>query len=549
MLHNLHIQNYALIENLDINFESGFSVITGETGAGKSILLGALALILGGRADSSAISPGATRCIAEATFRIAGPDIREFFDSNDLDYDEEECIIRRELTTAGKSRAFINDTPVSLSVVKELSARLIDVHSQHQNLLLNSNRFILDVVDAVAGSQPVLADYSTAYRKHKECTKELERLRDLASSEAANTDFLQFQIKELSSAALEASEQETLEEEQLILNNAENIKESIYSASSTLDDVLDKLHSAHTALEHILSVYPTIDSLTGRIDSARIELDDIQSDLSSRINNIDFDPQRADYVTQRLNTIYTLQKKYHKTSVEELLQLQLSLEEQLNQISNSSELLEQKEKECQALHKELKNQADKLTHQRQLSVAKTEKAVTEQLKLLGMPDVIFRVDIKPLDNLSPTGQDDVTFLFSSNKNMPPLPIAKIASGGEIARVMLSLKALLSAHKELPTIIFDEIDTGVSGNISDKMATVMKTMAQHGLQVICITHQPQIAAAGQHHYRVYKENSADKTHSHIELLSLDDRVQEIAKMLSGQTLTEAAITNAKTLLKI
>lgn len=549
MLNNLHIQNYALIENLDIEFESGFSVITGETGAGKSILLGALALILGGRADSSAISPGAKRCVAEAAFSIADSDMKAFFDDNDLDFEDGECIIRRELTAAGKSRAFINDTPVSLSVVKELSSHLIDIHSQHQNLLVNSGGFLLDVADSVGGNERLLQDYAVAYAAYRKAEKELAETESRIANETQNADLLQFQYKELASANLEAGEQERLEEEQLLLDNAEKIKNSVYNASGCLSDVIDGLRTAQSSLEDIAGVYPSVAAFVERLDSCRIELDDVNGDLGYRLSDMDFDPERADIVNERLNTIYSLQKKYHKITVEELLELQKELAVQINGIVNGDEVLEDLRKRCAESKKKAESIAENISLNRQKAARLIEQSMVESLRGLGMPDVRFAVEVKKLDKLTPAGVDEVVFLFSSNKNVPPCNLSKIASGGEIARVMLSLKHLLSTHKGLPTIIFDEIDTGVSGNISDKMAEVMSSMAQHGRQVICITHQPQIAASGLHHYRVYKETSADQTHTYIDKLTLNQRINEIAKMLSGRELTDAAIENAKTLLKL
>lgn len=549
MLKNLHIQNYALIENLDIDFESGFSVITGETGAGKSILLGALSLVLGARADIGAISTGAKKCTAEATFSVSGLHVEQFFNDNDLDLEDCECIIRRELTSAGKSRAFINDTPVSLSVVKELSKHLIDIHSQHQNLLLSDTGFQLDAVDSVANNAETMAEYTRKYHRLREAERELGELQDKVNNDNSNSDYLQFQLNELSAAQLTDGEQEELEEEQLILDNAENIKDAIYSATNSLGDIADKLYDAGHALERIGAVYPNAVPYTERIESCKIELGDISSDLAYKLSEVDFDPQRADIVAERLNTIYSLQKKYHKQTVAELLLLQENISQELNCLNNSEEILAEKKKQCDALRKEAKVIAKELSLTRKEAAGVIEKSIMQQLQSLGMPNVVFRVDLSPSDKLSATGCDEVAMMFSSNKNVPACNIAKIASGGEIARVMLSLKALLSHHKELPTIIFDEIDTGVSGKISDKMSSVMNDMAQQGHQVVCITHQPQIAANGQVHYRVFKEDSQHHTHTHIERLTPQQRIEEIAKMLSGETLTEAAISNAKTLLKL
>lgn len=548
MLKNLHIQNYALIDNLDIDFESGFSVITGETGAGKSILLGALALVLGGRADTAAISPGAKRCVAEAIFSISNPDISAFLEDHDLDADGDECIIRRELTAAGKSRAFINDTPVALSTMKDLSLLLIDIHSQHQNLLLNNGFFLLDVIDSVANNETELNEYTTQYALLRKREKELREIETQSKNRAEDLDRLQFRHKELTAANLVEHEQEDLEQEQLMLNNAESIKEALYGASQSINDLLDNLRSAHSSLNRIANVYPQAAPFATRIESCDIELDDISSELSSKLNDIEFDPERADFVNDRLSTIYTLQKKFHAESVAALIELRNSTAKEIDNITNCDELIEEKRQECDKLRKLVTKAAESISLSRQKAALSVEEYIASQLRSLGMPDVVFKVEISKTDDLTPRGNDNVCFLFSSNKNMPPRNLSKIASGGEMARVMLSLKALLSFHKELPTIIFDEIDTGVSGKISEKMAVLMNEMTQHDRQVICITHQPQIAAKGQHHYRVYKDSTADATHTHIEKLNNEERVGEIAKMLSGEIITDAAISNAKTLLK-
>lgn len=548
MLKNLHIQNYALIDNLDIDFESGFSVITGETGAGKSILLGALALVLGGRADTAAISPGAKRCVAEAIFSISNPDISAFLEDHDLDADGDECIIRRELTAAGKSRAFINDTPVALSTMKDLSLLLIDIHSQHQNLLLNNGFFLLDVIDSVANNETELNEYTTQYALLRKREKELREIETQSKNRAEDLDRLQFRHKELTAANLVEHEQEDLEQEQLMLNNAESIKEALYGANQSINDLLDNLRSAHSSLNRIANVYPQAAPFATRIESCNIELDDISSELSSKLNDIEFDPERADFVNDRLSTIYTLQKKFHAESVAALIELRNSTAKEIDNITNCDELIEEKRQECDKLRKFVTKAAESISLSRQKAALSVEEYIASQLRSLGMPDVVFKVEISKTEDFTPRGNDNVCFLFSSNKNMPPRNLSKIASGGEMARVMLSLKALLSFHKELPTIIFDEIDTGVSGKISEKMAVLMNEMTQHDRQVICITHQPQIAAKGQHHYRVYKDSTTDATHTHIEKLNNEERVGEIAKMLSGEIITDAAISNAKTLLK-
>lgn len=549
MLKNLHIENYALIESLDIDFLSGFSVITGETGAGKSIILGALGLILGNRADSTVVSNGAKRCVAEATFDIAGLGLASFFEENELDYDEEECIIRRELTAAGKSRAFINDTPVQLSVLRTLSGSLIDIHSQHNNLLLSDSSFQMNVLDSIAQNESLLAKYATLYTQYATEQRQLQELEQSIRTEQANVDFLQFQYQEISSLNLSEGEQEELEEEQLFLDNAENIKQALYDASTALSNITENLGNSIRTLSRISEVYPDAADFVERLDSCKIELDDIEQELTSRQAATSFDAARYDFVNERLSSIYSLQKKYHKESLAELLALQNSLAAKLKNITGGDELLNEKREHCAQLRKQAVAQAQLLTASRQKAAAMVEKSLVKSLRLLGIPDVSFKVEVSPIATLKANGMDDTAFLFSSNKNSPLKDITKIASGGEISRVMLSLKVLLSSHRQLPTIIFDEIDTGVSGKIADEMANAMNAIGQCGRQVITITHLPQIAARGQQHYRVFKTKQNSFTYTKIERLTPEMRINEIAQMLSGSTLTEAAISNAKTLLNL
>lgn len=549
MLKNLHIENYALIESLDIDFLSGFSVITGETGAGKSIILGALGLILGNRADSTVVSNGAKRCVAEATFDIAGLGLASFFEENELDYDEEECIIRRELTAAGKSRAFINDTPVQLSVLRTLSGSLIDIHSQHNNLLLSDSSFQMNVLDFIAQNESLLAEYATLYTQYATEQRQLQELEQSIRTEQANVDFLQFQYQEISALNLSEGEQEELEEEQLFLDNAENIKQALYDASIALSNITENLGNSIRTLSRISEVYPDAADFVERLDSCKIELDDIEQEFTSRQAATSFDATRYDFVNERLSSIYSLQKKYHKESLTELLALQNSLAAKLKNITGGDELLNEKREHCAQLRKQAVAQAQLLTASRQKAAATVEKSLVKSLRLLGIPDVSFKVEVSPVATLKANGIDDTAFLFSSNKNSPLKDITKIASGGEISRVMLSLKVLLSSHRQLPTIIFDEIDTGVSGKIADEMANAMNAIGQCGRQVISITHLPQIAARGQQHYRVFKTKQNSFTYTKIERLTPEMRINEIAQMLSGSTLTEAAISNAKTLLNL
>ena len=552
MLTHLHIENYALIEQLDLELHDGFSVITGETGAGKSILLGAIGLILGNRADSKSIKTGAARCVVEATFNLNGYDCTDFFTENDLEYDASECIIRRELTSTGKSRAFINDTPVQLTLLKTLGDRLIDIHSQHQNLLLSQANFQLSVLDTIAENAPLLQQYQTEYNAYRQLCDDYDQAVNQAQQSHDDEEYLRFQLQQLTDAKLQDSEQADLEAEQEILEHAEEIKQALYSAGEALqtttdgNDALSLMRSAMQSLEHITSVMPVADDLLQRLQSCNIELQDIADEIASQSDSVEYNPERLSFVSERLGTIYSLQKKHHLSSVAELLELQASLEQKLNLITNSDELLADLQKKRDAKRAEAAAIADKL-HKKRTDAAKTlQKQISTILQSLGMPNVQFQVDMQT-GELNSAGIDTATFLFSANKNVPPQPLSKIASGGEIARLMLSLKFILASKQNLPTIIFDEIDTGVSGVIAEKMAHIMSDMASYGRQVISITHLPQIAAIGQHHFKVYKDDTADSTLSHIIPLTPEQRIEEIAHMLSGANLTEAALQNAKALL--
>ena len=552
MLTHLHIENYALIEQLDLELHDGFSVITGETGAGKSILLGAIGLILGNRADSKSIKTGAARCVVEATFNLNGYDCTDFFTENDLEYDASECIIRRELTSTGKSRAFINDTPVQLTLLKTLGDRLIDIHSQHQNLLLSQANFQLSVLDTIAENAPLLQQYQTEYSAYRQLCDDYDQAVNQAQQSHDDEEYLRFQLQQLTDAKLQDGEQADLEAEQEILEHAEEIKQALYSAGEALqtttdgNDALSLMRSAMQSLEHITSVLPVADELLQRLQSCNIELQDIADEIASQSDSVEYNPERLSFVSERLGTIYSLQKKHHLSSVAELLELQANLEQKLNLITNSDELLAELQKKRDAKRAEAAAIADKL-HKKRTDAAKTlQKQISTILQSLGMPNVQFQVDMQT-GELNSAGIDTATFLFSANKNVPPQPLSKIASGGEIARLMLSLKFILASKQNLPTIIFDEIDTGVSGIIAEKMAHIMSDMASYGRQVISITHLPQIAAIGQHHFKVYKDDTTDSTLSHIIPLTPEQRIEEIAHMLSGANLTEAALQNAKALL--
>lgn len=561
MIQNLHIENYALIEHLDIDLHSGFSVITGETGAGKSIILGAIGLLLGQRADSKAIKTGANKCVVEATFDIKEYGFAAFFEENDLDFDGSECIIRRELTANGKSRAFINDVPVQLTQLKEIGEQLIDVHSQHKNLLLGKENFQLGVIDIIAQNNELLANYKKEYKLYNDLCRKLDDAISNSNKSHDEEDYMRFQFTQLEEANLKSGEQEELEEESETLSHAEEIKQALYQANGLLadagesSDALMLIKQSMNALSGISNVFASSEELINRIDSCYIELKDIADEISSKCDSIEYNPARLEWVNDRLNTIYSLQKKHNVESVDELLKIQQELEDKLAILDNSDEFIEELRQNCTKQFNKTLEIAKKLSERRQKAGKVIETKMTELLIPLGMPNVQFKADLTVTtdkdgkEHLNPSGVDEVSFLFSANKNSALQQISQVASGGEIARVMLSLKALIAGAIKLPTIIFDEIDTGVSGSIAEKMAKIMKEMGDNNRQVISITHLPQIAALGSSHYKVYKEDKEDTTVSHIIELTTEQRIEELAHMLSGEELTDAALENAKTLLKI
>ena len=550
MLKHLYIKNYALIEQLDIDFETGFSVITGETGAGKSIILGAIGLLLGQRADSKAVKTGCQKCTIEAQFDISRYSLNEWFDENELDIEEGECIIRRELTATGKSRGFINDTPVTVQQMKELGEMLVDIHSQHQNLLLQKTDFQLSILDIIADNEQLRSDYHNTFAEYKKNVKELEELKQMLTDSREKEDLMRFQLEELTAANLTDGEQEELEQEQEAATHTEDIKTALYEADNMLNGegaTLDLLRQANSKLSSVTSLYAKIEPLSERMESALIELKDIASEVAREAENIDFNPERMAMVEERLDMIYTLQRKHHKNTIAELLQEQEHLSEIISGIDNSDEAIKDKEQLCQKLLDAASKLAEKLSQTRKKASTKIEKDICKRLEALGMPNVDFQIKIDQGD-LTSTGKDVVSFMFSANKGMALRPVAQVASGGEIARLMLSLKALISATVKLPTIIFDEIDTGVSGKIAEKMAEIMKEMGNSGRQVISITHLPQIAALGTYHYKVEKHDTKEITTTIMRQLSNEERIDEIAQMLSGSDITDAAKTNAKELLK-
>lgn len=557
MLKELHIKNFALIDQLDIDFEAGFSVITGETGAGKSIVLGAIGLLMGQRADIKAIKTGEQKCSIEAHFNLSAYNMQDWFEENEIDFDADDCIIRRELMASGKSRGFINDTPATVHQMKELGEMLMDVHSQHQNLLLQKEDFQLNTVDIIAHNLKERTEYVKAFNEYHAAQKRLEELRESISENQKNEDFMRFQLNELTAASLVKGEQEELEQEQESASHTEDIKEALYEADTLLNgddnDIISNLKQVCNCIDRISGVFPQVSELSERLESAYIEIKDIASDINGSLEDVEFDPERLEYINDRLDTIYSLQKKYGKSTVEELIEERDRLQEAIDAIDNSDEELKEQAAKVEKLQQTAQKLADALSKTRQKAAKTVEEEIHRRLTALGMPNVQFAVELtsnetKDASHLTKDGQDKIAFMFSANKGMALRPVSQVASGGEIARVMLSLKAMISGAVKLPTIIFDEIDTGVSGKMAEKMAEIMEEMGEANRQVISITHLPQIAAKGNSHYKVEKHDTDSGTTSLMRRLSDEERIQEIAQMLSGENITDAALTNARELLK-
>lgn len=555
MLKKLDIRNFTLIDHLEMALYPGFSVITGETGAGKSIVIGAIGLLLGNRADAKQVKRGCDKCIIEATFDLSiyhSDVLKDFFEDNDLDYEPEECLLRREVNANGKSRAFINDTPVTLALMRELGEQLIDVHSQHQNLLLSKEDFQLNVVDIIARDRQQLADYRAAFAEYRSAQRRLEELREQIATSRDNEDFLRFQQKELSEANLASGEQEQLEQEAELMSHAEDIKRALHEADYGLsgDDtgIVNLTRSIAAQLRSVADVYPEAQEFAERLESCFVELKDISQEIASKVDDVEYDPQRFNLITQRLDTIYTLQQKFHVQTVDELLDRLNGINAQLDNIDNSDEELQELERSVEKLHAVCVEKAVVLTDMRRKSATVVEQELSKLLVPLGIPKVRFKVEVSPAD-LSTNGADKVMFLFSANSSTDMQPVSQVASGGEIARVMLSLKAMISKAIGLPTIIFDEIDTGVSGRVAEQMAHIMRDMGKANRQVLCITHLPQIAAAGSTHYKVAKQETEHGTVSTMTQLSDEQRITEIAQMLSGSDVSQAAVDNAKSLLAL
>lgn len=550
MLKTLHISNYALISEINIGFSAGFSVITGETGAGKSIIIGALSLILGQRAESRFIKEGEEKAVVEAEFDIRDYHLEHFFEKNELDYQPEQCIIRREITASGKSRAFINDTPVSLQVLREISAKLIDIHSQHENLLLSDDQYQLQVVDNMAQNTSILKQYQQHFTQWKNLQTQLYHLQKTADKQLSELDYMKFQFQQLEAAQLSENEQNELEMELETLSHTEEIKQELQKAGFLLTDEqmsLALLKEAIDAVGRIKNYISEDENWHERLESVYIELKDIAQEIINFEERIDFQPERLQWIEQRLNEIYSLEKKFKLNSISELLLLKEKLKAELQHIESYDEEIGTLQKKIAESYENVQLQAELLTKSRSNAIEPIENFLKEQLSRLGMPNIRFKIEITEAGEFSETGKDMVQFLFSANKNQSLQPVAQIASGGEVSRLMLSIKSLMAHRAGLPTIIFDEIDTGVSGEIAHRMAEIMKDMSK-SIQVIAITHLPQIAAKGNRHYRVFKDDSGETTLTHISELGKEERILEIAQMLSGENVTEVALGNAKELLK-
>lgn len=552
MLKQLYIQNFTLIDEMNILFHPGFSVITGETGAGKSIILGALGLLKGNRADTKQIRQGEERCVIEAHFDIQQYDLKDFFLENDLDDDPHDCILRREININGKSRAFINDTPASLSVMKDLGERLIDIHSQHQNLLLNKEDFQLHVVDILTKDEDTLRKYQESYQKYKKEQTILEEMIAKVSKDQENEDYLRFQLQELSDAALSEGEQEVLEQEISTLEHAEEIKSALYLSQNLISNesngIIETLNQVSQQLQKIEQIYTPVQEISQRMESCYIEMKDLLQEITAQGEQVSYNPQQLEQSQAKLDTINSLEHKYHVASIAELIAYQQKIQEQINLLDHSDEEIQKQKDIVAKLLDNCTQQAERLTTIRKKAAKTIESEMKARLVPLGIPKINFKVDIKPKE-LSPNGKDSVSFLFSANTNSPLSPVSQVASGGEIARVMLSLKAMISGAVKLPTIIFDEIDTGVSGSVAEKMAHIMDEMGNNHRQVISITHLPQIAALGKNHYKVSKTETPNGTISNMTPLNEQQRIEEIAQMLSGSNITKAALANARELLNV
>ncbi len=545
MLRRLTVENYALIDKLDIELDSHLNIITGETGAGKSILLGALGLLLGNKSESGSLRDESRNCIVEGVFTLKGYSLESFFEEYDLDY-EEQTVVRRMISPAGKSRAFVNDMPVQLSVLRELGARLIDIHSQHQNLVLADESFRLRAIDTLAGSAEQVARYGATYSELRSAQREAERMLSEAESLRKDEEWLRYQVEEFDAAALKQGELAELEQELAVLENAEQIGEALITVRNILDaeqiGVLEQLSAAQSAISHISKNYPSGEQIASRLHSVVQELKDLGATVADDSERIEADPERLQRLTDRVNMIYSMCQKHRVSTLDELMAVGERFREQLNAITHSDEAMERQRELIKELEAKARKQADAIHSSREKVAQQSSKRVAKMLSMLGMPEAVFAVEVNQVEELMPTGCDKIRFMFSANKSVAPQPVEKIASGGEVSRVMLALKAMLAEKAKLPTIIFDEIDTGVSGRIADAMGEIIRSLSDN-MQVVAITHLPQVASKGESHFVVYKQNSR----TNIARLQADERVEEIAKMLSGSVITEAALSQAKLLL--
>ncbi len=549
MLQSLYISNYALIDKLSINFHSGFNIITGETGAGKSIILGALGLMLGQRADLNVLLSKEKKCLVEGSFNIKGYHLELFFEQEELDY-EDETIIRREISPSGKTRAFINDTPVNLKVLRSFALNLIDIHSQHQNLELASREFQLNLVDLVAENKQELDNYSILFGELQRLRKQLFELIEESEKASADLDYFKFQFQQLDEANLQESEQEELETELKTLEHAEEIKYALGQLSDNLEGeefgFLSRIKSDKNRIASLFDFLPAAKDLSERLESVYLELKDIADEASSTSENVEFNPERITFVNDRLNLLYSLQQKFHVDDVVGLLQLKDEFDEKIQKIDSSEDEINELKKEIESLNIQVNEQASFISERRKNVASKIEDIVIEVIQKLGMKNAAFHVNFEKLAEAGKYGIDDVSFLFSANKNSVPQEISKVASGGEISRLMLALKSLMTNSNSLPTIIFDEIDTGVSGEVAIKMGDILRELSSK-MQVINITHLPQIAAKGQHHYKVYKFDEGDRTYTSIRQLTDDERIEELALMLGGEQASDRTRETARELL--
>ena len=557
MLKHLTINNYVLIESLDIDMEAGFSVMTGETGAGKSIILGALGLLMGQRADAGSIMPGAAKCTVEGIFDIEGYDMQAIFEENELDYEPAECILRREVAANGKSRAFVNDSPVSVAILRQIALRLLDIHSQHSNLLLENPAFQLGIVDTIANHPDLLNQYKECYARIVETRRRLKEMEENLAKRQGDEDYLRFQLEQLEEFRPQAGEDEELKQLQSALSHAEDIKIALSGIDTLLNGgdnegevgAIDALRRSSQTMQQISRFYPAIENYMERLESVVIEVRDIASDINSLAEDVEYSPTRLQQVTERLDNLFALEQKHHVSSSEELIALAEEIRSQLDSLTDSEDNIKELQQKIAADTEHAKKLAEKLSTERAKAAKQVEKLVAEALVAMDMPAAKFSANMEKHTELLSTGQDIVTFLFSANKSMMPRPLADVASGGEMSRVMLALKALTSKQTHLPTIIFDEIDTGVSGKVASSMAQIMAQMSSEASQqVLAITHLPQIAAKGNVHYFVYKEDQGERTLTHIRQLDEEGRITELAHTLSGSTVTEAAKENARQLLK-